>query len=70
MMMLLLPDLPFPFPGRMPKTYLRYVLDRTVGLISSPLSNVAVDATGAYACTGALEDVGVWMLKTGRQVQA
>ena len=52
----------------MPKTYLRYVLDRTVGVIATPQSNVAVDSTGTYACTACLEDVGVWMVKTGRQV--
>ncbi len=52
----------------MPKTYLRYVHDRTVGVIASPVCNVVVDPTGTYACTGCLEDVGVWMVRTGRQV--
>jgi hypothetical protein len=54
----------------MPKTYLRYVQDKAVGVIATPLGNVVVDATGTYACTPALEDVGVWMMKTGRQVRA
>ncbi len=54
----------------MPKTYLRYVQERACGVIASPMGNVVVDATGTYACAPALEDVGVWMLKTGRQVRA
>lgn len=53
----------------MPKTYLRYVLDRTAGVIASPACNVAVDASGSYVCSGALEDVNVYMVATGRLVR-
>jgi hypothetical protein len=54
----------------MPKTYLRYALDRCVGVIASPAANIAVDRAGVYMCTGALEDVAIWNAKSGRQVRA
>lgn len=52
----------------MVKTYLRYRLSDTYGLIASPGGNVCVDASGTLAFTPQLEAVGLWSLKRGVQV--
>ena len=53
----------------MVKTYLRYALSASHGIITSPTCNIAVDATGGTLFTGALESVGVWSVKRGVEVR-
>lgn len=49
--------------------YYRYQLERTIGVICSPLCNTVYDGTGKYAIAGALEAVHVWNIRTGELVQ-
>ena len=44
----------------MVKSYLRYDLKRSLGVVNSRSSNVVFDATGLLAITAALDDVIVW----------
>lgn len=53
----------------MPKSYLRYVPERTAGLVASHGSNITVNGRTGLVCTPCLEDVGVWDLRTGQQVR-
>lgn len=47
----------------MNKTYLRYELSETFGVVASPQSNVVYDSTGNLAISAALHDVAVWNLR-------
>lgn len=47
----------------MNKTYLRYELSDTFGVVASPQSNVVYDTTGNLAISAALHDVAVWNLR-------
>lgn len=47
----------------MNKTYLRYELSETFGLVASPQSNAVYDSTGNLAISPALHDVAVWNLR-------
>ncbi|KAG5188489.1 WD40-repeat-containing domain protein [Tribonema minus] len=47
------------------KTYLRYVLHDTFGVIASTQSNAVFDKTGNLAITAALQEVAVWNLRQG-----
>ncbi|CAM9797563.1 unnamed protein product [Sphacelaria rigidula] len=47
----------------MNKTYLRYELSHTFGLVASPQSNAIYDKTGNLAISAALHDVAVWNLR-------
>lgn len=47
----------------MNKTYLRYELSHTFGLVASPQSNAVYDATGNLGISAALHDVAVWNLR-------
>ncbi|KAL6045453.1 beta transducin [Balamuthia mandrillaris] len=51
----------------MVRSYLRYALRDTFGVISSSDCNVIYDASGELAVSGALEGVALWQLKTGQQ---
>ncbi|CAM9911372.1 unnamed protein product, partial [Phaeothamnion confervicola] len=51
------------------KTYLRYVLKDTFGVIASTQSNAIFDDTGNLAITAALQDVAVWNLRQGSLVR-
>ena len=53
----------------MVKTYLRYSLSASYGVITSPACNIAVDTTGTTLYAGALESVGVWNIKRGVEVR-
>lgn len=48
---------------RMNKTYLRYELSETFGVVASPQSNAVYDSTGNLAISAALHDVAVWNLR-------
>lgn len=50
-------------PGAMNKTYLRYELSETFGVIASPQSNAVYDSTGNLAISAALHEVAVWNLR-------
>jgi hypothetical protein len=52
----------------MVKSYLRYELYKTFGVITSPLSNVVYSGDGKLAIAPALEDVALWDLKKGTLV--
>ncbi|CAM9420247.1 unnamed protein product [Hapterophycus canaliculatus] len=47
----------------MNKTYLRYELSETFGIVASPQSNAVYDSTGNLAISAALHDVAVWNLR-------
>lgn len=47
----------------MNKTYLRYELSDTFGVVASPQSNVVYDSTGNLAISAALHEVAVWNLR-------
>lgn len=47
----------------MNKTYLRYELSETFGVVASPQSNAVYDSTGNLAISAALHDVAVWNLR-------
>lgn len=47
----------------MNKTYLRYELSETFGVVASPQSNAVFDSTGNLAISAALHDVAVWNLR-------
>jgi U3 small nucleolar RNA-associated protein 12 len=47
----------------MVKTYLRYELSDTFGVITSNGSNVLFDKTGRLALTASLENVSIWNIK-------
>eukprot|EP01100_Stratorugosa_tubuloviscum_P005041 TRINITY_DN228_c1_g1_i1.p1 TRINITY_DN228_c1_g1~~TRINITY_DN228_c1_g1_i1.p1 ORF type:complete len:952 (+),score=435.85 TRINITY_DN228_c1_g1_i1:48-2903(+) len=49
----------------MVKTYLRYRLKHTFGIINSHCKGICFDATENFAITGALEFVNIWNLKSG-----
>lgn len=53
----------------MVKTYLRYRQERSLGVVASPGANIAVNTPGTLAYAPALEDVVVWNIKQGLQVQ-
>ena len=50
-------------PSAMNKTYLRYELSETFGVIASPQSNAVYDSTGNLAISAALHEVAVWNLR-------
>lgn len=52
----------------MQHSYQRYVLDSTLGVISSPNANVVFSHDGTLAISGTLEVVSVWNLKLGTRV--
>jgi U3 small nucleolar RNA-associated protein 12 len=52
----------------MGKTYLRYVPSSVHGVIASPGATIAVDPTNQLLFTPALENVGVWHVKRGVEV--
>jgi U3 small nucleolar RNA-associated protein 12 len=52
----------------MVKAYLRYEALSTFGVIASTQSNIIYDHTGKIAITPALEEVVLWDLKKGSQV--
>eukprot|EP00903_Cladosiphon_okamuranus_P011942 g11216.t1 len=47
----------------MNKTYLRYELSETFGIVASPQSNAVYDSTGNLAISAALHEVAVWNLR-------
>lgn len=47
----------------MNKTYLRYELSDTFGIVAAPQSNAIYDSTGDLAISAALHDVAVWNLR-------
>ena len=47
----------------MVKSYLRYELTRTGGLINSPASNVCWDPAANVVATPTLENITIWDLK-------
>ncbi|CAN0181823.1 unnamed protein product, partial [Ectocarpus sp. 12 AP-2014] len=49
--------------SEMNKTYLRYELSETFGVVASPQSNVVYDSTGNLAISAALHEVAVWNLR-------
>ncbi|CAM9221880.1 unnamed protein product, partial [Choristocarpus tenellus] len=53
----------------MNKTYLRYELTDTFGVISSPQSNAVFDSSGQLAISAALHEVAVWNLRQGTLVR-
>lgn len=53
----------------MVKAYLRYVADRSVGIINSRECNTVVDRSGKLALTGAVEAINVWNLRQGALVR-
>ena len=53
----------------MSKTYLRYVLAETFGVIASTASNAVFEATGGLAITAALQNVALWNLRQGTCVR-
>lgn len=52
----------------MQHSYQRYILDSTLGVISSPNANVAFSHDGTLAVSGALESLSVWNIKLGTKV--
>jgi U3 small nucleolar RNA-associated protein 12 len=52
------------------KTYLRYVLHDTFGVIASTQSNAVFDKTGGLALTAALQEVAVWNMRQGTLVRS
>lgn len=54
----------------MGRSYLRYELKDTFGIIASPDANAIFDSTGNGAISGGLEDVLVWNLRTGTLVDS
>lgn len=52
----------------MVKAYLRYEDGRSIGIINSRESNVAMDPTGKLALAGCVEEVVVWNLRQAAQV--
>lgn len=54
---------------KMQHSYQRYILDSTMGLISSPNSNVVFSHDNSMAISGALEEVAVWNIKLGSKVR-
>ena len=52
----------------MGKTYLKYSLANTFGLVVSPQSNIVSYGDGTYAIVGALENVLVWDVRKGQVV--
>ncbi|CAM9484346.1 unnamed protein product, partial [Discosporangium mesarthrocarpum] len=53
----------------MNKTYLRYELSDTFGVIASPQSNAVFDSSGNLAISAALHDVAVWNLRQGSLIR-
>ena len=51
------------------KSYLRYSIAGTFGVIASPASNAELDPTGTLLFTAQLEHVGVWNIKRGTEVR-
>ena len=47
----------------MNKTYLRYELSETFGVVASPQSNAIFDSTGDLGISAALHEVAVWNLR-------
>lgn len=47
----------------MNKTYLRYELSETFGVVASPQSNAIFDSTGNLGISAALHEVAVWNLR-------
>ena len=54
----------------MQHSYQRYILDSTMGLITSPNSNVVYSHDHSMAISGTLEEVSVWNIKLGAKVLA
>ena len=52
----------------MVKTYLRYSLDKSFGIIASPNSEAQFDHSGRLVVSGALESLIVWNPKLGTKV--
>ena len=52
----------------MQHSYQRYILDSTLGVISSPNANVVFSHDGTLAISGALESLSVWNIKLGTKV--
>ena len=53
----------------MVKTYLRYRQERVLGVVAAPHANIAVNIPGTLVYAPALEEVVVWNVKQGIQVQ-
>ena len=49
----------------MVKSYLRYRLQKTFGVIFSADSEVLFDWSGRFAITGSLENITIWNLRQG-----
>ncbi|KAI4374285.1 hypothetical protein MLD38_012296 [Melastoma candidum] len=54
----------------MVKAYLRYEPAAAFGVIASPDSNIAYDATGKHLLSPALEKVGVWHVRQGACIRS
>ena len=54
----------------MPRTYLRYALSDTFGLVAAPEGNVVYDDASGLVYTPALEQVLIYNLKRGVRVNA
>lgn len=53
----------------MQHSYQRYILDSTLGVITSPNSNVVFSHDATLAISGALEELSVWNIKLGTKVR-
>ena len=52
----------------MQHSYQRYILDSTLGVITSPTCNVVFSHDNSLAVSGCLEELGVWNIKLGTKV--
>lgn len=58
----------YPSTATMVKSYQRFTLKRSFGVVVAPSANIVVDRAGQLAVCGSLEDVIVWNIKRGVRV--